>query len=428
MSDARTANGFRQTFRHRSFAIYSAAQWVSNIGMWVSRVGIGWFAWDLTHSGAWLGAVAAAQALPSVFLTPFAGALADRMDQVKLMRITQAASGLLAAAIAAATFAGIVTPIVLLAYSLAHGVFFAMGMPARITIGPNLVPREDVAAAIAVSSVIFGSSMFIGPAVSGLLIEHAGIAWTFTANACAFGSMYLALHSIKLARVENTRPRGETSLIADTVEGIKFVAGHRGILSIMLVAFLMSLAIRPLLDLMPGFADEIFHRPTEGLATLMSAFGIGAMAGSAWMANRNRLGGTTTITIAGVALSAALNIVFAAVPIYPVGIAVAGVMGFTAAMGFNGAQTLVQNAAAGPMRARVMGLYAYNFQGVPALGAMLMGAASHVFGLQWPVIVGGALCLAATGFAWLCRRDVAKDMESIDGGAASSPPSRAPAP
>jgi len=307
----------------------------------------------------------------------------------------------------------VVTPLLLVAYSLAHGVFFAMGMPARVTIGPNLVPREDVAAAIAVSSVIFGSSMFIGPAVSGLLIEHAGIAWTFTANACAFAAMYLALRTIKLARVENTRPRHESSLLRDTVDGVKFVAGHRGILAIMLIAFVMSLSIRPLLDLMPGFADAIFQRPTDGLATIMSAFGVGAMAGSAWLANRNRIAGTVAITILGVALSAALNILFAAVPIYPVAVAVAACLGFTAAMGFNGAQTLVQNAAAGPMRARVMGLYAYNFQGVPALGAMIMGAASHVFGLQWPVIVGGALCLAATVWVWTKIGAVRQEMERI---------------
>ena len=87
-------------------------------------------------------------------------------------------------------------------------------------------------------------------------------------------------------------------------------------------------------------------------------------------------------------------------------------------MGFNGAQTLVQNAAAGPMRARVMGLYAYNFQGVPALGAMIMGGASHLFGLQWPVIVGGALCLAATLWVWTKIGTVREEMESVvDSGA-----------
>lgn len=409
----RACGGFATTFRHTDFAVYSLAQWVSNIGMWVMRIGIGWLAWDLTHSGAWLGAVALGQALPSIVLTPFAGALADRMDQIKLMRVTQAASFWLAGAITVTTFAGYVTPLLLVAYSFAHGVSFALGLPARTTIGPNLVPREDISAAISVSSMIFGSSMFLGPAVSGLLIEHFGPAWTFAVNTVAYGAMYLALLKIKLMRVETRHSGG--SLIGDTVAGVKFVAGHRGIRSVIGLAFIMSLCIRPILDLMPGFADEVYHRPTEGLATLMSAFGIGSMIGSVWLANRNRLQGTVNIAIFGIAASAVFAIVFASFVVYPVAIAAMFGFGFAAAMGFNGAQILVQNAAAGPMRSRVMGLYAYNFQGVPALGAMMLGAASHYFGLQIPAIAAGVISLIATFWVWRHRAQVKSDMENLGG-------------
>ena len=413
MSDAkaqRKRGGFAATFRHRDFAIYSVAQWISNIGMWVMRVGIGWLAWDLTHSGAWLGAVALGQALPSVFLTPIAGALADRMDPVKLMRMTQAASFWFAGAIAAVTFAGYVTPILLVTWSFCHGLAFALGLPARTVIGPNLVPREDISAAISVSSVIFGSSMFVGPAVSGLLIEHFGPAWTFTVNTIAYGSMYVALLGIKLLRVETHKSGG--SIIADTVEGVKFVAKHRGIRAVIGLAFIMSICIRPMIDLMPGFADAVYHRPTEGLATLMSAFGIGAMIGSIWLANRNRLAGTVRITIIGNAVSALLIITFAAFAIYPLAVAAMFGLGISAAMGFNGAQILVQNAAAGPMRSRVMGLYAYNFQGVPAAGAMIIGFASSFFGLQIPAVIAGFLSLSATLLVWRGRRQITADMET----------------
>ena len=148
----------------------------------------------------------------------------------------------------------------------------------RTVIGPNLVPREDISTAISVGSVIFGSSMFIGPAVSGLLIEHFGPACTFTVNAIAYGAMYMCLLNIKLLREE--AHRGSGSLLLDTIEGVKFVAGHHGIRAVMLMAFIISICIRPMIDLMPGFADAVYHRPTEGLATLMSAFGIGAMIAS----------------------------------------------------------------------------------------------------------------------------------------------------
>jgi MFS family permease len=409
----RSGGGFKAAFRHRDFAIYAFASFVSNVGMWVMRIGVGWYAWDLTHSGAWLGAVALGQALPSVFLTPFAGALADRMDPVKLMRVTQAASFWFAAAIAAITFAGLATPSLLVAWSFCHGFAFALGLPARTVIGPNLVPREDISAAISVGSVIFGSSMFIGPAISGLLIEHFGPAWTFTVNAVAYGAMYLCLMNIKLLRVEMRR--GGASLLADTVEGVKFVAGHQGIRAVMLLAFIISICIRPMIDLMPGFADAVYHRPTEGLATLMSAFGIGAMIGSVWLANRNRLIGTVNITILGNASAAACIIVFAAFGIYPLAIAAMLGLGISSALGFNGAQILVQNAAAGPMRSRVMGLYAYNFQGVPAVGAMTIGFTSHYLGLQIPAVAAGAVSLVATLWVWRSRKRISALMETSSG-------------
>jgi len=409
-------SGLVRAFRHRDFAIYACATWMSNIGMWIMRIGLGWLTWHLTHSGAWLGAIAASQALPSVLLTPIAGALADRMDQVKIMRVTQLISGFLAAFVAFATFEGWVSAPMLVIYSFLHGASFAIGMPSRVTIGPNLVPREDISAAIAVGSVIFGSSMFIGPAVSGLLIDTVGIAWTFTVNATAYFVMYGGLALIHLQRTEKHQgPRA--SIWADTIEGVRFVAHHRGILRVMVMAMIMGLLIRPLADLMPGFADEIFHRPTEGLATLMAGFGAGAMAGSLYLANRNRLEGTVALTLVGVLLSGLLNILIAAVPIYPIAIAAMFAVGATAAFGFNGCQIMVQNAAAGPMRGRVMSLYSYNFQFIPALGAMLMGTASQYFGLQAPVIAGGILSIVIWLWVFQHRRALKAEMEVLNEGA-----------
>jgi MFS family permease len=406
-------SGLIRAFRHRDFAIYACVTWFSNVGMWIMRIGLGWLTWHLTQSGAWLGAIAAAQALPSVLLTPIAGSLADRMDQVKIMRVTQLISGFLAAFVAFATFEGWVSAPLLAAYSLLHGTSFAIGMPSRVTIGPNLVPREDISAAIAVGSVIFGSSMFLGPAISGILIDTVGIAWTFTVNAIAYFVMYGGLALIRLLR-EEKRQGPPASIWTDTMEGIRFVAHHRGIMRVMVMALIMSLLVRPLADMMPGFADKIFHRPTEGLATLMAAFGLGAMAGSLYLANRNKLEGTVALTLTGVLLSALLNILIAATDIYWLAVASMFAVGATAAFGFNGCQILVQNAAAGPMRGRVMSLYSYNFQGIPALGAMVMGTASSYFGLQAPVIVGGVLSLVIWFWVFQRRREIKMDMEVLN--------------
>src|SRR5665213_790474 len=62
---------------------------MSQVGYWIQRVAQGWLAWQLTHSGTWLGLVAAADLIPNVVVSPFAGALADRMDRIRVIRLTQ---------------------------------------------------------------------------------------------------------------------------------------------------------------------------------------------------------------------------------------------------------------------------------------------------------------------------------------------------
>src|SRR5262249_37800615 len=151
-----------------------------------------------------------------------------------------------------------------------------------------------------------------------------------------------------------------------------------------------------------------------GLATLMAAFGLGAMAGSLWLANRNKLEGTVALTLAGVALSAMLNILIASVDIYWLAVAAMFAGGAPAALGFDGRQVLVQNAAAGPMRGRVMSLYSYNFQFIPAAGAMIMGTASQYFGLPAPVIAGGIICLAIWLWVYQRRVEIKAEMETLN--------------
>ena len=258
------ASGIARAFRHRDFAIYSAASGISNIGMWVMRIGMGWFTWELTHSGAWLGFIVAAQALPSIFLVPFAGALADRFDRIKILRLTQLGSMILSAGIASMIFLDLVNIYILAGYAFAHGIVGTFGIPARVTIGPNLVPKEDISVAIAVSSVVFGSATFIGPAIAGLIINWIGIGYTFALNGLTFLVMYMALGMISLARTENKE--SGSSLMADVVDGVRYAAGHGGIPPVIILTISAAILARPLTELLPGFADVIFGRGAEGLA------------------------------------------------------------------------------------------------------------------------------------------------------------------
>jgi MFS family permease len=402
MTGGSKGGGIARAFRHRDFAIYSAASGISNIGMWVMRIGMGWFTWELTHSGAWLGAIVAAQALPSIFLVPFAGALADRFDRILILRLTQAGSMMLSAGIATMILLDLVNIYILAGYAFAHGIVGTFGIPARFTIGPNLVPKEDISVAIAVSSVIFGSATFIGPAIAGLIINWIGIGYTFALNGLTFLIMYIALGMITLARAEH-RASG-SSLMSDVAAGVRYVARHDGILPVILLTISAAVLVRPLTELLPGFADVIFGRGAEGLAAMMSAFGIGGMVASLWLANRNRIEGTTSILLVGVATSGVLTAVFASTDAYYVALAIMVVLGLAGSASMNGAQILIQSSVEGSMRARVMGLYSFNYRVAPALGALAMGGASSVMGLQFPVAVGALILLAIWYWVFLRRR------------------------
>jgi MFS family permease len=394
------SGGIVRAFRHRDFAIYSIASWFSDNGMWMMRIGMGWLTWDLTHSGTWLGMIVLAQALPSVFLVPFAGALADRIDRVLIMRVTISVAICIASTLSALTYAGYVNIWVLLAFAIVHGIVGTMAVPARVTIGPNLVPRADISAAIGVSSTLFGSATFLGPALAGILITQFSIAFTFAGNAIANILLVLALGVIKVARQERNASHG--SILSDVAEGVRYAGAHPGIMPTLMLATFSAIFVRPLGDLMPGIADTVFERGADGLATLMACMGIGGMIGSFWLANRNRIVGMSSIFLYGTLIYALSTAAFAASSNFLLGMACMAVVGGSMSISNNASQILIQNAVAGSMRARIMSLYSYNYRTMPALGALAMGSAANSIGFQIPV--GAAAILLLITLAWTFRR------------------------
>lgn len=393
--------GIVRAFRHRQYAIYSAGSWSSSLSVWIQRVAIGWLTWELTHSGAWLGGIVLAQSLPSFFIAPFSGALADRVNRLKLLRITEFLNGTLALIIGVLTILGLVTIETLLIYSVARGVTGNIGVPARVTISPTLVPREDLSAAIAVNSIVSTSASFVGPALAGIIIAQAGVGWALVFSAFCVAVMFGILFIVKPLREEHRAGGSGGSLVSEIVEGLRYVTAHPGIGPMLLIAAAASILLRPLTDLLPGFTDVIFGRDAGGLATFMTVFGIGGMFGSIWIANRNRMRGTLGIFLTGTMAAVVLTFAFTLIDNFVVAVALIGMLGVCSSAIMNASQILIQSSVDGSIRARVMSLYALNYRTAPSVGAMAMGAASEWMGLQPPVAAGAALFLI--GWIWLYR-------------------------
>jgi predicted MFS family arabinose efflux permease len=393
----------RRAFGNRDFAIYTAGSSVALIGLWVQRLGVGWLTWELTYSGFWLGAIAFADLFPAVVIGPFAGVLVDRMDRLRLARACQWLSLLQTVLLFALTVWGVIEIYSLFILILFLGCVRAVYMPVRLSLVPVLVRPDDVPAAVAISSLIFNLARFVGPAAAGLVITLWGVAPTFALYGVTVTALLFAFFMLRVDGAPGGSGRGE-GILAQISEGFAYTARHGAIGPLLLLILGLSVMARPVGELFPGFADLVFQRGAEGLAWLSSAIGLGAVAGGLWLAQRGSAVGLLPIALAGAGISGLALMLFTASDIFWIAIPAIGLFGAAVVSCAIATQTLLLGAVEEQVRGRVLSLYGVIFRGGPAVGSLLMGGLSDLFGLRWPLAVGGLLCIAAALWSWRGRR------------------------
>ncbi len=392
--------------RNANFRTFTIGNTVSLVGMWMERIAVGWLTWQLTESGFWLGVVAFADFFPVVVIAPFAGALADRWDKVRVVQVSQFILLIQAIVLWGATASGHITVTLIVLLTAIHGIVVAFNQPARLALVPSLVPRADVGAAVAINAVSFNLARFIGPIFAGLAIVWSGVAAAFAANAVTYVVYLVALSRIRIAPAEEDQAAAPTGFFAEIRDGIRYTATHPAIGSLLFLLIALGVGGKPLTELMPGFADEVFQAGAAGLSILASSVGAGAILAGLWLGNR-----THSSNLLGIALVTTLGQAVAAVAIIATDrlwLAVPAVLvyGFCIAASGIASQTLVQLASARHMRGRVMSLYGLVFRGGPAIGALGAGIISVHLGLRWPVAIGAMLLVMAWLWTYLIRRRI----------------------
>ena len=407
----------KRVIANRNYRIYTAGHLCSNLGTWIQRIAVGWLTWQLTDSAAWLGLIAFAELFPNVVVGPIAGAVTDRMDFLRMLRITQALQLLHAIVLTVLTFTGLITIEMLLVLMVLRGVIGAFNRPARMSFVYFLVGREDLSSALALNSVVFNSARFVGPALAGVIIVAGGVSLAFAANALSFLIYLLALRVLDVAPVEKKEKTGR-SLLSEAGEGIRYAFSHPGIAPILLILVMTALFVRPYTELLPGFADRVFGRGVDGLALLFSANGLGAMAAGFWLIQRGTITGLSSIVVGNLLVMAFALLAFTSTDSFWLAWPFLVIAGFSLVVQGVSVQTLVQTAVAGEMRGRVIGLYGIVARGCPAIGALVMGGLSERFGLRWPLAAGAIMCLVL----WLWARRRERTMaEALEGEAADPP-------
>jgi len=409
------AAGFKyalRVLRIRNYRIYTIGNAISLIGVWIQRIAVGWLAWRLTHSGFWLGMCAAGDLVPSIVISPFAGALADRVDRVRLVQISLIFGMFQAWALALLTFAGTITIGVLFGLTVALGTINAFNQPARLALIPNLVDHANLGPAVAINSLVFNNARFIGPATAGFVIAAGNVGLAFTLNALTYMCFIYALWRLD-APAERLTP-AQPHFWRDLVEGYGYALRDPAIGQIFVLLIVTTVAIRGFVEMFPGFADAVFSRGAQGLAWLTAMIGLGALVGGVGMLRRNRLSGLPSVIIGSTLWMALAIIGFTATTSYAFALGCAFLSGMSMTSTGIGAQTLIQSSTVPAMRGRVMGFYGMIFRAGPSLNSLLLGAASERFGLRLPVFAGACLCLLAWAWIRASRSAIERTLEAAE--------------
>jgi predicted MFS family arabinose efflux permease len=315
-----------------------------------------------------------------VVISPLAGAVADRIDRVWLTVTSQFVAAGQAAILVVLILTGLIRVEYIAALSAFNGMAETFAQPARQCLLPGLVPRAYLPGAVALNSLTYNVARFIGPALSGPMIA----------------AMYL----LRLDPAIRLGHRSTHSVLHDAIEGIRYVARHRGIGPLMLFAAAVGMMLRAVPEMLPPYVADLFGRDARGLATLASTMGCAALVGGTLVAIRGHLVGLTRIAVYAGLVMALATACFVATHHFAIGVVCIAVMGAATTMHGISIQTLLQNSASSAMVGRVLSLWGMITRAAPAMGALTYGVASEFLGLQIPVLLGCLLC----SLAWLRTR------------------------
>ena len=397
-------------FGHRNYRVYASGNAVSLVGIWMQRVAVGWLAWTLAHSGTWLGVMSMAEFFPVVFLSPVAGALADRRDRVGIIRITQIAGSIEATLLAVLVYTGTITIELLFVLTLLLGVFNAFAQPSRLALIPTLVDRAALPSALAINAIIFNSARFLGPAVAGIVIARISVGAAFAVNAATYVVFLITM--MNLRGLPALPVAATQSVLKASAEAYAYASRHPGIAPMLLLFTVTTIGTRGFVELFPGFADSVLGRGPEGLSMLTSTVGLGAICGALWMLLRPAIAGLTRLVLANTLVISLAILAFTATDRFILALPCVFLAGMAMTITGIGAQTLLQASVDIQLRGRIMALYGMIFRAGPAVGAVLMGSLSGHFGLRLPLAAGALVSCSFWAWTRLKQRRIAETLEA----------------
>jgi MFS family permease len=385
--------------QHRNFRLLWAGQLVSFSGTMMQSAAILWQVSLLVppdRRGLALGLVGLVRIVPIIAFSLVSGVVADVLDRRKLMVLTQSVMAAFAAVLALLTFRGLhaVWPIYLLA--ALGSAAAAFDGPARQSLIPNLVPREHLANAISLNTIMTQLASVAGPSLAGAVIALLGIGWAYLFNAASFLVVIAALLLMRGVRAAGGEEPTEISLRA-AIEGLRFVFSADMIRATMLLDFFATF-FSSATALLPIFAQDILRVGAHGYGWLYAAPSIGALLASGGMVHQvERIERRGRVLLAAVCAYGAATVVFGVSRSFWLTFGCLALSGAADTVSMVLRNIIRQMITPDRLRGRMTSVNMIFFMGGPQLGELEAGLVANWFGAPLSVVSGGLGCLVATG-------------------------------
>ena len=379
------------------------AYWLSRLAGTISTTAlaiiVGWQVYDIARASMGireaaflLGMIGAAQFVPLLALTPVVGLVADSVDRRLIVRVTASVMLLTAATLGYLTWSGQLTLVALFAAAVLFGVVRAFAGPAYSALAPNLVPRESLPTAIAISSIAWQTGSIAGPSVGGLLFAISpSLAYAGTVTLATIALVAI----MTIGPVPQPPVQADRAPLARIIEGFAYVSRNRLVLATITLD-LFAVLLAGATALLPVFARDILHVGPAGLGVLAASMGAGAAAMAFWFSFRPMRRDVGLKMLAAVVIFGLAILCFGISRWFWLSVGALVVAGAADMVSVYVRQSLIQLHTPDAMRGRVSAVSQLTISASNELGEFESGIAATLLGPVGAVIFGGVGAIVIT--------------------------------
>jgi MFS family permease len=388
--------------RHRRFVLFWLSMMISTAGSQMQLWALFWHLRELSDKPVVVSGIGLARFLPILLFSLIGGLVADLFNRRKVMLISQVVMILVALEFGFLTVTGNIEIWQIYVLTAIQATALAFDMPARQSLMPNLLPREDLASAFSLQSMAFNIGSIVGPGLSGVVIASLGQSWTYFINAASFGFVVVSLLLIGNVPQEINpivRQRGIT--LEAIKDGVAFIKSQPIILSSMILDFFATF-FSSANTLLPFVARDILKVGAVQYGWLSAAQPAGAVGVGLFFSQKTRIRKQGLIMLWAVVVFGLATILFGISTGFWLTLLSLALIGGADAVSTILRNTIRQLQTPDDMRGRMVGINQIFFMGGPQLGEIEAGLVAQAFGTPWAIITGGLGCILAA--IWIGKK------------------------